>query len=236
MAGEDKRIEVLEEELKLLKGEVKRTLVDLRAFIMREDSPLNERLDMAGTGTTERIITKEVIKEDSGKIEALEDQIKLLMARELATPIPAPAPVAPPYQQPPVAPPAEPPQAAPEYIQPPPAAPQVQPVPVGPGVTQPYQEQPRYLSQVPEAPPDYGQVPEAPPDYGQVSGLEPEPSGPVGPHRPPSNVPGYVHTVGVPVYTYSDGPDYILPEQQPPRPHRRPAPEADTNEREVFDL
>ena len=43
MAGSDKRIEVLEDELKLLKGEVKRTLVDLRAFVMREDSPINDR-------------------------------------------------------------------------------------------------------------------------------------------------------------------------------------------------
>ena len=42
MAGSDQRLEALEDELKLLKGEVKRTLVDLRAFVMREDSPLNE--------------------------------------------------------------------------------------------------------------------------------------------------------------------------------------------------
>ena len=45
MAGSDQRLEALEDELKLLKGEVKRTLVDLRAFVMREDSPLNEPHD-----------------------------------------------------------------------------------------------------------------------------------------------------------------------------------------------
>ena len=44
MVAADKRIEILEDELKLLKGEVKRTLVDLRAFVLREDSPLTERM------------------------------------------------------------------------------------------------------------------------------------------------------------------------------------------------
>lgn len=38
----DQKIEVLEEEIKVLKGEVRRTLVDLRAMLMREDSPLSE--------------------------------------------------------------------------------------------------------------------------------------------------------------------------------------------------
>ncbi len=42
MAEGDTRIETLEDELKVLKGEVRRTLVDLRALLMREDSPLNE--------------------------------------------------------------------------------------------------------------------------------------------------------------------------------------------------
>ena len=45
MDDSDQRIGVLEEELKLLKGEVRRTLVDLRAFIMREESPLQDRTD-----------------------------------------------------------------------------------------------------------------------------------------------------------------------------------------------
>ncbi len=42
MAENDTRIETLEDEVKVLKGEVKRTLVDLRALLMREDSPLAE--------------------------------------------------------------------------------------------------------------------------------------------------------------------------------------------------
>ncbi len=50
MADGDQRIEVLEDEMKVLKGEVSRTLVDLRALLMREDSPL-----MAG-GLLKRIV------------------------------------------------------------------------------------------------------------------------------------------------------------------------------------
>ena len=42
MADVDTRVESLEDEVKVLKGEVRRTLVDLRALLMREDSPLNE--------------------------------------------------------------------------------------------------------------------------------------------------------------------------------------------------
>ena len=42
MAENDTRLETLEDEVKVLKGEVKRTLVDLRALLMREDSPLGE--------------------------------------------------------------------------------------------------------------------------------------------------------------------------------------------------
>ena len=42
MAAEDQKLEAIEEEIKVLKGEVRRTLVDLRALVMREDSPLNE--------------------------------------------------------------------------------------------------------------------------------------------------------------------------------------------------
>ena len=73
-----KRLDILEEELKFLKSEMKRTLVDIRAFIMKEDSPLNERISMSGTGsTTERIITKEVV-EDSGKVKALQDELNAL--------------------------------------------------------------------------------------------------------------------------------------------------------------
>ena len=39
--ADDQKLEVLEEEIKVLKGEVRRTLVDLRALVMRADSPLN---------------------------------------------------------------------------------------------------------------------------------------------------------------------------------------------------
>ena len=42
MAENDTRVDSLEDEVKVLKGEVRRTLVDLRALLMREDSPLNE--------------------------------------------------------------------------------------------------------------------------------------------------------------------------------------------------
>ena len=42
MGEGDQRIEILEEEIKVLKGEVRRTLVDLRALLMRDDSPLSE--------------------------------------------------------------------------------------------------------------------------------------------------------------------------------------------------
>ena len=96
MAGpDDKRVEVLEEELKLLKGEVKRTLVDLRAFIMREDSPLNERLDMAAAGggeSAQRIVQPRVVVEggDSSRVEALESELRSLRNQVNAAPPPQP--------------------------------------------------------------------------------------------------------------------------------------------------
>ena len=40
--ADDQKLEVLEEEIKVLKGEVRRTLVDLRALVMRADSPLGD--------------------------------------------------------------------------------------------------------------------------------------------------------------------------------------------------
>jgi hypothetical protein len=42
MADSDNRLDTVEDELKVLKGEVRRTLVDLRALLMRADSPMNE--------------------------------------------------------------------------------------------------------------------------------------------------------------------------------------------------
>ena len=38
------RIQTLEDELKIIKGEIKQTLVDVRAFLMEQTSPINERL------------------------------------------------------------------------------------------------------------------------------------------------------------------------------------------------
>ena len=42
MPDTDVRVETLEDEIRVLKGEVRRTLVDLRALLMSADSPLNE--------------------------------------------------------------------------------------------------------------------------------------------------------------------------------------------------
>ena len=89
----DKRVGALEDELKLLKGEVKRTLVDLRAFIMREDSPLSEKVSLARADSeakrdqvivevgkaSKRVGTLEAVSaESNAKMEALEEQIKAL--------------------------------------------------------------------------------------------------------------------------------------------------------------
>ena len=43
MAESETRLETLEDEVRVLKGEVKRTLVDLRALLMSEDSPLSPK-------------------------------------------------------------------------------------------------------------------------------------------------------------------------------------------------
>jgi hypothetical protein len=44
MAESETRLETLEDEVRVLKGEVKRTLVDLRALLMNEDSPLSPKV------------------------------------------------------------------------------------------------------------------------------------------------------------------------------------------------
>jgi hypothetical protein len=44
MAESETRLETLEDEVRVLKGEVKRTLVDLRALLMSEDSPLGQKV------------------------------------------------------------------------------------------------------------------------------------------------------------------------------------------------
>ncbi len=61
-------------------------LVDLRAFIMREDSPLNERMDMSGSGTTERIITKEQVVVDHSKVAELEEQLREMQRQRAEAP------------------------------------------------------------------------------------------------------------------------------------------------------
>lgn len=123
MVSSDKRLEVMEGELKLLKGEVKRTLVDLRAFIMREDSPLNERLivtrdsirdkgDQLGREVSQ--VTANVGNSESDKrVEALEEEMRALRserARAESTPPPMPNP----QPSPPVTP-GYPPPATPGY-------------------------------------------------------------------------------------------------------------------------
>ena len=92
MAIDEKRLDILEEELTLLKAEMKRTLIDIRAFIMREDSPLNERMSLSAAGTTtERIITKEIV-EDKGKVQALEQELRSLKGDGSGGPPPPPPP------------------------------------------------------------------------------------------------------------------------------------------------
>ena len=81
MAGAEERIEVLEDELKLLKGEVKRTSVDLRAFVMREDSPLNERISLPPPTPDTQTVTQVTSNGgggDSGRVEALEDELRAM--------------------------------------------------------------------------------------------------------------------------------------------------------------
>ena len=93
MADVDSRMETLEDEVKVLKGEVRRTLVDLRALLMREDSPLNEgsfgrraALMEGDTGEAPVIAQKEV--SDMVRRETMEQ------ARAVAQDNPPPAPPA----------------------------------------------------------------------------------------------------------------------------------------------
>ena len=108
MADSDKRLDAVEDELKLLKGEVKRTLVDLSALIMKEDSPLQDNLDgLRNKRRNREEPSRELLAvtdaETSGlerkKMEALEEEIKSLregaleQARALAwAPGPQPGP------------------------------------------------------------------------------------------------------------------------------------------------
>ena len=92
MAESDKRLEVLEDELKLLKGEVKRTLVDLRALVMREDSPLQSDMDLVRYGKGPRdqsveavpvVAEREGVNGDKRKLAAMEEELKSLRDGQL---------------------------------------------------------------------------------------------------------------------------------------------------------
>ena len=90
MVNSDNRLGALEDELKLLKGEVKRTLVDLRAFVMREDSPLSDRVvlmrdpskaaePVASDAAVTMAAPMEISRsEPDRRVEALEDQLRSL--------------------------------------------------------------------------------------------------------------------------------------------------------------
>lgn len=87
MADSDKRLDAVEDELKLLKGEVKRTLVDLWALIMKEDSPLQDNLDGLRNKRRNReepsssllaVTDAETSGLERKKMEALEEEIKSL--------------------------------------------------------------------------------------------------------------------------------------------------------------
>ena len=75
--ADDQKLEVLEEEIKVLKGEVRRTLVDLRALVMRADSPLND-------GSIGR---------RAAKAEPAPEEAAPATKKELAETVPPPPPV-----------------------------------------------------------------------------------------------------------------------------------------------
>ncbi|HEU0021984.1 MAG TPA: hypothetical protein VFR55_09990 [Dehalococcoidia bacterium] len=88
MAESDTRLETLEDEVKVLKGEVKRTLVDLRALLMREDSPLNE-----GSLSRRMAQPDPKVGDDSTSKEVFEVATRTMPAPPLAPPPPgAPGP------------------------------------------------------------------------------------------------------------------------------------------------
>ena len=47
MADLENRLGVLEDELKLVKGEIKQILVDLRSIVMKIETPIGEQLSMS---------------------------------------------------------------------------------------------------------------------------------------------------------------------------------------------
>lgn len=96
MADADTRIETLEDEIKVLKGEVRRTLVDLRALLMREDSPLNE------AAIARRVVLAKSQEGDSPPAPVNKDVPDVARRETSSQPLP-PAPEATPPGPPPAA-------------------------------------------------------------------------------------------------------------------------------------
>ena len=90
MADVDTRVETLEDEVKVLKGEVRRTLVDLRALLMREDSPLNEKTFGRRAGLLEGDEEPPVVKKE------VSDVVRQEATAQVRMPEPNPVPQAPP--------------------------------------------------------------------------------------------------------------------------------------------
>ncbi len=91
MAETDTRLETLEDEVKVLKGEVKRTLVDLRALLMREDSPLGEAAIAKRMAMQNQIPAP--ANEEPNPVEAVANQpVAQAPASPPAAPAPAPSP------------------------------------------------------------------------------------------------------------------------------------------------
>ena len=70
MAESDEKVDRLEEDLKMLKTEVQRTLVDLRAIVMQEDAPLSERFTAGPSPETEVKSSEEGVPEPRGESAA----------------------------------------------------------------------------------------------------------------------------------------------------------------------
>ena len=106
MADSDSRLGTVEDELKILKEEVRRTLVDLRALLMRADSPMNE----ASTGRRDALPEREPEPQ-----QPKAEMSQVLQQESTATP-PAAAPAQPPAggpSQPPAGGPSQPPAGGP---------------------------------------------------------------------------------------------------------------------------
>ena len=143
MADSDNRLDTVEDELKVLKGEVRRTLVDLRALLMRADSPMNE----ASIGRRDALPDRDPRDEP----QPAKTEMSQVIQQEAA-----PAPVAaPPAPAPAPAPPAA---AGPGQ---PPAGGPGQPPAGGPG-------QPPGGMAPPGAPPQQGSI--TPPFFGAANG------------------------------------------------------------------